>query len=402
MRILDVNNSYSPVGGGIRIYEHRKMEYFSASGEHSFALAAPFADPGKERRGLATIYRCDSLPLLDSGYRMTFSSGPVLSAVNDFAPDIIEIGSPWVMPSLVCRITGAAGIPTVGFFHTDYTESYIRPLVEKLFPPRTSQKMVELAERHLYRNYSRMDAVFCASRNLLTRLHGIGLRRLFHTPLGVDGEIFSPSRRSPGFRERLGVGGGRKLVLFLARLHREKGIDLLMEAYPRFRDPSSIVLAIGGHGPAEGRVGQFIARFPEVRRLGYLEGREAAAEAMASADAYLSLGPVETFGLAGLEAISSGTVTVFPDIGAGAEMAAFAEVLPPFVHGSADALADRILEALRLDRDRVSPELRSRAMDGMDWHSVFAREEIFYWRILEAHQRNDPESLLPSGMWWED
>ena len=340
--------------------------------------------------------------LLDSGYRMTLNSGPILSAINDFMPDVIEVGSPWVMPSLVRKASGSGRIPTVGFYHTDYPESYIRPLAEKIFPPRTAGVMVGLAERHLLKTYSRMDGVFCASRGLLTRLHGIGLRRLFHTPLGVDPQLFTPEKRSLEFRERLGAGGTRKLVLFLARLHREKGIDLLMEAYPSFRDPSSIVLAIAGHGPAEGRVAEFIARFPEVRRVGYLEDREAAAEAMASADVYLSLGPVETFGLAGLEAVASGTVTVFPDAGAGAEMAELAGVLPPFsMADGSEALTARILEAVNLDRGAVSPVLRARVLAGMDWHTVFSREERFYRRILEARAADDPESLIPPCMWWE-
>ena len=400
MRILDVNNSYSPVGGGIRVYEHRKMDHFSRTGEHSFALAAPHIDPGKVSLSGATVYHCDSVPLLDSGYRVSLSSGPFLSAINDFRPDIIEIGSPWVLPSIVRRVIGSDSIATVGFFHTNYPESYIRPLAERLLPPGVARFLFDLSVRSVYRTYSRMDAVFCASRKLLDGLHRAGLRRLFHTPLGVDAEVFAPSRRSQAFRAGLGAGDSRKLVLYLARLHSEKGIDLLMEAYPLFRDPSSIVLAIGGHGPAEGRVREFTARYPEVRRIGYLDGRHAMAEAMASSDVFLSLGPFETFGLAGREAMASGTSTLFPDIGAGAEMAALAGVLPPYEHRSAESLSDGIKRAIALDREQTSQELRDCAK-GMDWTTVFRREEKFYRIVLDAVQRNALDALIPTERWWE-
>ena len=58
MRLLDLNNSYSPAGGGIRVYHHRKMEYFSRSAEHLLC-------PGRTLR--RARYRvegtCENLPL---------------------------------------------------------------------------------------------------------------------------------------------------------------------------------------------------------------------------------------------------------------------------------------------------------------------------------------------------
>jgi len=398
MRLLDFNNSYSPTGGGIRVYHHRKMEYY-ASGEHEAALAVPGASPGRESDGSALIYRLTSVPLFRSGYRLTLQSGPLLDVVNDFRPDLVEIGSPYIAPRLARSVLGE-GTPSVGFFHTNYPESYVGPAARRLLGEGAACRLTELAWRHVTRTYSRMTAVFAASRSVLSALHRVGLRRLFLTPMGVDTDLFNPRRRSEEFRRDLGITDGRQLVLYLARLHWEKGLDLLMEAYPGFRDPSRVVLAVGGRGPLDSTLAGFIRRYPEVRRLPYIPHGQGVAEAMASADVFLSLGGTETFGLAGLEAMASGTVTVFPDSYSGGEMARDSGVLPPFAPGSPDSLCEVVKQALDLS-GQVTPSLREFALDRGSWQRSFQWMEACCRQVIRAGNAGDMKGLEPPGKWWE-
>lgn len=399
MRLLDFNNSYSPTGGGIRVYHHSKMEYYASRG-HDIALAVPGASPGLERHGREVIYRLPSVPLFSSGYRLTVQSGPLLDVVNDFSPDLVEIGSPYVAPRLARSVLGTEGIPVVGFFHTNYPESYVRPAVRRLLGEGAACRLTELAWKHVARTYSGMTAVFAASRSVLSALHEVGLRRLFLTPLGVDTDLFRPERRSQAFRRGLGVTGGRKLVLYLARLHWEKGLDLLMDAYPGFRDPSRVVLAIGGRGPLESKLTEFLRRYPEVRRLPYIPHGPEVAEAMASADVFLSLGGTETFGLAGLEAMASGTVTVLPDSFSGGEMATDSGVVPPFAPGSKEALCDAVEQALDAS-GQATESLRDFALDRGNWQSSFRWMEECCRRVIRARAGGDLNDLEPPGKWWE-
>ncbi len=401
MRILDVNSLYSPTGGGIRIYHDRKLEYFTGRPGQTAALVIPGRDDGLTRRGTAKVYSLRSIPLFNSGYRMIVDSGGLNSVFLDYEPDIIEIGSPYLLPALSVRAMGASPVPTVGMYHSDFPDSYVGPYAGRIFPRNIAEKLRQIAVRHVGRNYSRMTAVFAASRCMLEKLRTAGVKRLFHTPLGVDTQRFSPSAFSSGFRREVGAGSGCRIVLFLARLHWEKGLDLLLKSYPLFRDPGRVRLVIGGRGPHEGLVRDFIEEYPEVHRLPYLQGRNDVAEAIASADVFLAPGRYETFGLAGLEAVASGTVPVLPDAGASSEMAVSLGLLPPFNPDSPESLARSVSTALRMSSGKTSDYLRAYAMEHHSWECVFRRMEGFYKRILEAFDDDDLERLVPPDRWWE-
>lgn len=401
MRICDVNSLYSSSGGGIRVYHNRKLDYFSEHPRHTAALVIPGKTDSLTFRGSTRIYSLRSIPLLKSGYRMIVDSGGLNSAFLDFRPDIIEIGSPYLLPALVGRALGASRVPTVGFYHSDFPDCYVEPYAGKIFPPKIAEGLHRIARNHVSRCYSRMTAVFAATGCMLEKLHDAGVRRLFHTPLGIDIERFSPSVFSYRFRREVGASDRCKLVLYMARLHWEKGLDLLMEAYPLFRDPGRIKLVIGGRGPHEGIVNDFIKEYPEVHRLSYLSSRDAVAEAMASADVFLALGRYETFGLAALEAVASGTVPVLPDASASGEMAASLDLLSPFEPGNPESLAGSVSQAVRISGTETSEYLRKYAVTRHSWTDIFRKMEGFYERIKEACEEKDVERLVPPGKWWE-
>lgn len=354
-------------------------------------------------RESAKIYTVKSIPIFRSGYRMIADSGGLNSVFLDYRPDIVEIGSPYLLPALTARAMGASPVPTVGFYHSDFPDSYISPYAGKIFPSKIAERLKRAAISHVRKHFGNMTAVFAASRCMLAKLHDAGIRRLFYTPLGVDTDVFSPSAGSSRFRRETGASDRSRLVLYMARLHSEKGLDLLMKAYPLFRDPGTIKLVIGGHGPHEGLVAEFIKKYPEVHRLPWQKGRNAVAEAMASSDVFLALGRYETFGLAGLEAIASGTVPVFPDMGAAGEMAASLGLLPPFEADNPESLAKAISAAMEVLSSRETTEyLRNYAVSRHSWVDVFRRMEKFYERIIEAFNDNDVERLVPPDSWWEE
>ena len=403
MRICDVNSLYSPTGGGIRIYHDSKLNYFSEHTRHTASLVIPGKDDRLTCRGSTRVYTLKSIPLFQSGYRMIVDSGGLNSVFLECRPDIVEIGSPYLLPALTARAMGASPVPSVGFYHSDFPDSYIGYYAGKIFPPKIAERLKRAAISHVRKYYGNMTAVFAASRCMLVKLHDAGIKRLFYTPLGVDTNVFSPSAGSSRFRSEVGASDGSRLVLYMARLHSEKGLDMLMKAYPLFRDPGNIKLVIGGLGPQEGLVQEFIKKYPEVHRLPWRKGRDAVAEAMASADVYLALGRYETFGLSGLEAIASGTVPVFPDMGAAGEMATSLGLVPPYKADSPEGLANAVSEAIELLSSRETTEyLRNYAVSRHSWVDVFRRMEKFYERIIEAFNDNDVTRLVPPDRWWED
>jgi glycosyltransferase involved in cell wall biosynthesis len=131
---------------------------------------------------------------------------------------------------------------------------------------------------------------------------GIDRRRITRWGRGVDLRRFAPERRVEGSLP------GEVTVLYSGRLSREKGVDLLVDAFlaARRRDPR-LHLVLAGGGPEEdhlrGRVGEH-ATF-----LGWLGGEELA-RVYASADIFLFPSRTDTYGQVIVEAQASGLPVV--------------------------------------------------------------------------------------------
>lgn len=391
MRICDVNNFYSPTGGGVRIYHQRRIDHFAAQDADAYALVVPGARAAVERRGPVTIYEVPALRAGGSGYRFIASRRHLRRVFADFRPDVVEIGSPYLLPLLVPGCLGP-GVATVGFVHADYPDTYARPAL--------GDAAARLASRHMRWIYGRMSATFAASEQLLGKLAGLGLRRLFHTPLGVEPEVFEPGRRSPALRRAHGIADDDRVVLFMGRLAGEKGIDLLLEVGPRIAARPGVRLVIAGHGPAEARVAALCRAQPSIVRLQQVATREAVAAWMASADLFLALGPSETFSLTTLEAIAAGTPVCAPRSGGAAELVERLGHGLTFEPGRADALEAAILRACAEPRPIPGARMRASIVSTYAWPAVFERQRAAYERVVKAHRSGDLRALEAAGGWW--
>jgi|SRR5215207_1888125 len=177
---------------------------------------------------------------------------------------------------------------------------------------------------------------------------GIAAARIGRRDRGVDSARFSPARREPGrFRP------DRVNVLYAGRLTREKGADLLADAFlaARARD-ARLHLVLAGGGAEEASMRTRLGRAATF--LGWLDGVELAA-AYASADVFLFCSATDTFGQVVLEAQASGLPVVAVSAGGPAELIADGRsglLCAP----SADALGGAVagLAGSRAMRDRLA------------------------------------------------
>jgi glycosyltransferase involved in cell wall biosynthesis len=107
-------------------------------------------------------------------------------------------------------------------------------------------------------------------------------------------------------------------VLYAGRLTREKGVDLLADAFlaARARDPR-LHLVLAGGGPEEPMLHERLREHATF--LGWLEGEELA-RVYASADAFLFASRTDTFGQVILEAQASGLPVIAVDEGGPASL----------------------------------------------------------------------------------
>lgn len=395
MKVCDINNLYSPTGGGVRTYHEAKLRWFSERTDVDYALIVPGPARKVEQIGRATRIEVPGLPLGGSGYRSIVHAGDLTWALGLVKPDLIELGSVYTLPrhvrTALRRLGRLEATALVGFYHADYPDTYVRPYAQRL-GLRFGSWATGFAERHCGRAYGQLSATFGASQHVVDKLAGFGVARLFRTPLGVDTDRFHP--RADAALSGLGERTAPRRLLYLARLAPEKGIDLLLQAYPAFRDPARFQLIIGGKGPLEGAVERFVRTFPEVQRLSYLTSPEAVAAAFASADLVIQPGPYETFSLATLEALATGSPVVTADAGGAAELAReFGG--ETFASGSAGALAEAILRWHGSPPSITAAERAAAVAARYSWNAVFTRMLHHYQDIVAAQAASLPAKLGP-------
>jgi glycosyltransferase involved in cell wall biosynthesis len=152
--------------------------------------------------------------------------------------------------------------------------------------------------------YGACDVVLSPSPASDERLAQLGIpaERVGRWERGVDLTRFDPERCRQGVLPE-GIN-----VLYAGRLTKEKGVELLADAFlaARRRDPR-LHLVLAGGGPEEQHLRERLGE--QATFLGWLDG-DALADAYANADAFLFASWTDTFGQVILEAQASGLPVV--------------------------------------------------------------------------------------------
>jgi glycosyltransferase involved in cell wall biosynthesis len=175
----------------------------------------------------------------------------------------------------------------------------------------------------------------------------------------------------PGAPAPPGEGG-----VYVGRLSREKGLDLLLDAWQRL---AGTPLWIVGGGPEEARLRARAAALPNVRFLGEVSRDRALAAFAGAAFAVVPSLALEVFGMTTLEAMASGRPAVVPRGSAMAELVDPGRTGLAFESGDVASLADacRALaqdpaaaaalgeEARRDYEDLFAPDVVLAALEGL-------------------------------------
>ncbi|MHB8142312.1 MAG: glycosyltransferase [Thermoleophilia bacterium] len=318
--------------------------------------------------------------------QLNLSIPPVLEVVKHCEEqefDLIHAATPGPMGLTAFLASRILQLPFVTSYHTD-----IPRCVGRITDDKLNEEVAWTYTRWFYR---RSDLTFAPSVYTSRDLAGHGLDRHKMAVLyqGIDADRFSPEMRSRRWRERLGGGDGKKVLLFVGRLSREKDLRFLAECYLDIRSRRDDVhLAIVGDGPERRELEDLLG--DRATFTGWLEGEELAA-AFASADLFVFPSSVDTAGQVILEAQASGLPVVLCDEGGACEniipgrsgLTASSRSLSSFTHGieqlldSGDTMAAMSVEARRMTEAR-------------SWEKVFAdmfdtyAELVNWWQPLSA------------------
>lgn len=141
---------------------------------------------------------------------------------------------------------------------------------------------------------------------------------------GIDTARFSPDLDAAPLRRRLNLPSDRPIVLYLARMNRIMGLEVLLEAMPKVlaEHPDAFFLLAGGEGELTARAREAVARWPEhVRVATDVPGDDLPlCYAAATAVVVPSINARACLGLAIAEALASGKPVVVSHVGGGPEI----------------------------------------------------------------------------------
>ena len=159
------------------------------------------------------------------------------------------------------------------------------------------------------RDLHRAACIHVNSRAEAAGIRGFGLKQpIAIIPNGVDATFLGPLPGREQFERAFPQAAGRRIVLFMGRLHKKKGLGLLLRAWARLASQFTdwiVVIAGPDRGfetPAR-RLIQELGLAPSVILTGNLQG-EAKREALGAAEVFVLPSFSEGFSMAVLEAMA--------------------------------------------------------------------------------------------------
>ena len=179
MRIVDVNEFYSPTGGGVRTYIDRKMGILADLGHELICIAPGREDRVEERPGGGRIHyvRSPGMPF-DRNYGLFWDAAPVTALLDHYRPDLVECSSPWRPAWIVGQWEGVAARKAVKvfFMHNDNVAAYAQRWLEGVASHDRIERAFGWYSRYMNRFLTRFDTVVTNGPALEKRLRARGHR----------------------------------------------------------------------------------------------------------------------------------------------------------------------------------------------------------------------------------
>ena len=298
---------------------------------------------------------------------------------NHLRYDLVH-GHYWLSGPVALSLRGRWRVPLVASFHT---LGMVQRLVRAGEPDSEHRIATEQA---VVRSADRLVLASPQEREQLIRLYGADPDRAHVVPCGYDRDLFKPMEKARARRE-LGLHED-KIVLFVGRMERIKGLDVLLRAVAALEESESVRMVIvgGSEGDAElARLRRLAMELGVLDRLLFVGPVPQSTLPLYynAADVCVAPSFYETFGMVALEAMACGTPVIAARVGG--LQATIADGKTGFLvpWHCPEPYTER-LEVI-LGNDLLRENLGRAARDsvgGLDWASVADRLLEVYDRAL--------------------
>jgi phosphatidylinositol alpha-mannosyltransferase len=380
LRILQVSSAYYPYPSGVTEAVHNLSVALSSIGHSVSILTTSFklkindevkTDIPVQRFGRALLIPGNkSYATFPFGLKIPFQVRNFLRK-NHF--DVIHMHG--IFP------------PEIGFWALHYSRAVnvttINTYNEKLLAVPIS--LIEgLFKRYLVKLHGRI-AISSACKSSIERFIPGDYRIIPH---GVDIHAFSP--QTPPFADLSRFGC--PVLLFLGRIDKRKGLEVILKALPRIlKELGTVKLVVVGTGP-ELASAQALTNRLGIQQAVVFKGfvpREDLPRYYASCDTYISpaIGG-EAQGIVLLEGMASGKAVIASNIAGYNETIRNGETGLLFPPGDAEALSRTVMTVLQNTdlRKRLERNGRQESIAN-SWQSVAQRIENYYYELLAIRQQ---------------
>lgn len=288
--------------------------------------------------------------------------------------DVLHFHEPWV-PMFPRQLLNLSRAVNVGTFHAKWPEKLIY---------RTFGKAIKPYARSVVDDLDYLVAASEPASHYINELIGTEVPIIYN---GIDLKRFNPARVNPLPEYDDDV----PTIVYINRLERRKGPDLLLQAYSHlFERMENVRLVIASDGDMRSKLEDYVKiyKLPNVEFLGFIDD-ETKVRLYRSADVYTAPSPYgEGFGIVLLEAMAMGVPYIAGENPgyryASADMADQLLVDPY----DAKAYADK-LERLLTDKT-VRDEYKNWAAERIklfDYERIVSQYQDVYEQLVDGHRK---------------
>lgn len=321
MKVLHVIANMSPESGGPVMTLQNLTQALAHEDVHCqiFTTCGNGSDASTTLDSHVLIYRFEPglLAYVWNAYSKKLAAA-LWNRLEDHTFDLVHVHEPWHYPGFAAfRAARNHKVPYVLTLHGTLDEWCLQHKRLKKFI------YLKLIQDHIIKSSDTLHAHTCAEK---ARISNLGYKTpVFVVPCGIDLASFDELPERSEFLATYPSLSGKRVILFMGRLHSKKGLDVLARSYvslsQKFEDTALLIV-----GPNEGDTQKRIESilktspaFPRTVFTGMLTGKNKLA-ALASADLFVLPSYSEGFSRAVLESLAAGLPVVisrqcnFPEV----------------------------------------------------------------------------------------
>lgn len=388
--LCDLTQSYAPRGGGgVSTYLAEKRRHVIERTGHRLLQIVPGEQDRIVKQGRFIRAEIRAGQVRGSpNYRFILRTDAVRDVLERYRPDVIESQCPWVLPwtAINYRRAHPACVLVAGY-HTDFPNVHVGRVGEPIFGRTIASGLRRISETYAGITYRAFDRVYTLSSDMRSLLHSYGVAQVDLLDLGVDTTLFSPARRDPQFRARLGLPGDGPLLGYAGRIDNERRADQLVAMLRQLPRELGAALVMFGDGKLRTALADEAGHLP-LRLPGFIADRGELATALASCDIYVSAMADETFGISVIEAQASGLPVVGVASGAMLDRVprGLGYLAPP---DDTAAMARHVAAIWHGDHEAMGRAARAHVDGRFSWENSFNRllGEIYPEALIAAQRR---------------